>query len=115
MRKLILMMAFTLTGLVTATAQGKVETVEIKTVVYCDHCKQCESCGGRLETAVYDLKGIKRVDVDDKTMIVKVVYNPKKISSDAIRTAIAKSGYDADDRKAEPEAVAKLDDCCRKQ
>ena len=114
MKKLILMMAITLIGLVHAEAQGKVETVEIKTVVYCDHCKQCESCGGRLETVVYDLKGIKRVDVDDKTMTVKVVYNPKKISADAIRNAIAKSGYDADDVKAEPEAIAKLDDCCKK-
>jgi mercuric ion binding protein len=67
----------------------------------------------RLEKALYDHKGVKRVDVDDKNKIIKVVYNTEKITLDAIRNAIAATGYDADSVKAPAEVFAKLDGCCR--
>jgi len=94
-------------------AADKVKTVLVKTKISCDHCKMCGSCSARLEKALYDKKGIKRVDVDDKAMNIKVVYNTGKISIDEIRSTIAASGYDADDVKAPAEAYAKLDGCCK--
>lgn len=96
-------------------AQSKVTTINIKASIYCDHCKQCGSCGSRLENAVYSLKGIKTVDVDEKSKTVNVVYNPKKTTPQQIRQAIAKVGFDADDVKADPTAYTKLDECCKKQ
>lgn len=103
-----------LTGLSTSGfTQNKIRTISIKTRIHCDHCKQCESCGGRLEKALYEEKGVKRVDVDEKKMEIKVVYNNEKITVDKIRETIAANGYDADDKKASAEAIARLDDCCK--
>jgi copper chaperone CopZ len=94
-------------------SQDKIKTVHIKTRISCDHCRQCNSCSGRLEKALYNEKGIKRVDVDDKKMEIKVVYHTQKITADKIRETIAANGFDADDKKAPAEAVALLDDCCK--
>ncbi len=115
MKNILLLLLLT-AGFVRVThAQEKNGTVEIKTSIFCDHCKECESCGSRLEEAIYAVKGVRRVDVDDKTMTIQVAYNPKKTDPDHIRKAIAATGYDADDFKADPEAYRKLDDCCKKQ
>ena len=96
-------------------AQNKVVKIDVKASIYCDHCNRCESCGKRLKDAVYTQKGIKRVDVDEKTKTVNIVYNPQKTTPVQIRSAIAKVGFDADDVKGDPEAYRKLDDCCQKQ
>ncbi|OSZ78154.1 hypothetical protein CAP35_07780 [Chitinophagaceae bacterium IBVUCB1] len=110
---LVMLMVFLSTT--SLKAQSKVETIKIVASIYCDHCKQCGSCGSRLENAVYSLKGIKRVDVDEKAKTVNVVYNPKKVTPQQIRRAIAQVGFDADDVKADPTAYTKLDECCKKQ
>lgn len=110
---LFLSITFSLSGFF-AIADNHIKTLVIKTAIYCDHCKECESCGSRVENAVYNLKGIKRVDVNDKEMTVTVVYNEQKTKPEIIRQVIAATGYDADDIKATPEAIAKLDGCCRK-
>lgn len=98
----------------TANAQSKAATVNIKTSIYCDHCKRCESCGKRLEEAVYKEKGIKRVDIDEKTKIVSIIYNTTKTSPEKLRLAIANAGFDADDVKGNPKAYSTWDDCCKK-
>lgn len=97
----------------TVIAGDKVKTIDIRTRINCDHCRQCGSCGDRLEKALYVRKGVKRVDIDEDAMKIRVAYNTEKISEDDIRNAIAAAGYDADDVKALPEAVAALDDCCK--
>lgn len=97
----------------TAAAGDKTRTALIRTRIACDHCKRCESCSGRLENALYDRKGVKRVEIDDKKMTIKVVYNTEKIKLDDIRSVIAASGFDADEVKALPEAFEKLDGCCK--
>jgi hypothetical protein len=68
-----------------------------------------------MEKAVYTEKGIKRVDLDEETKTLKVVYISSKTNPDKIRTAISKAGFDADDVTADPDAYAKLDECCKKQ
>jgi len=91
-----------------------VQTAVIKTKIYCDHCKQCETCGDKFNKDLYNEDGIKRVDVDAKAMTITVVYDTKKTDLDKIRLFISKSGYDADDVKADPAGIAKLDGCCKK-
>ena len=44
----------------------------------------------------------------------KKVYYPIKTDLDKIKVLISKLGYDADDVKASPEGIAKLDGCCKK-
>lgn len=95
--------------------QGKSETVIIKTNIYCNHCKECESCGGKIQRDLSFDKGILHVDLDEKLMTIKVEYNPKKTSSEEIRKKISMYGYDADDVKADSIAVTKLDECCLKK
>lgn len=93
----------------------KTETIIVKTNIHCDHCKQCESCGGRFEREIPFIRGVKDFSFDEKAMTISLTYNIKQTSPDKLREAISKIGFDADDIKADAKAVARLDDCCRKQ
>lgn len=91
-----------------------VQTAVIKTKIYCDHCKQCETCGDKFNKDLYNEDGIKRVDVDSKANTITIVYDTRKTDIDKIRLMISKLGYDADEVKADPAGLAKLDGCCKK-
>ncbi len=97
----------------TAFAQRTVQTVVIKTQIHCDHCKKCESCGDKFNKTLLREKGIQMVELDEKEMTIKVVFNSKKTDLAKIKTAISKLGYDADDLKADPVAYEGLDNCCK--
>ena len=99
----------------SVNAQSKVVKIKVKASIYCDHCKQCESCGKRLYNAIQEQKGIRKVSIDPEQKTVEVTYNSEKVTADAIRQAIAHVGFDADDVKADPKAYELLDDCCKKQ
>lgn len=96
---------------------GKTETLRVKTTTYCDHCMVCETCWARIENELRFTKGVKvaQSTFDEKAMVISVVYDPKKTTPEKIRQAIAKSGFDADDVKADPKGQSKLDTCCKKQ
>lgn len=115
MKKILFTIAL-LSGVFSAAAQQnkKTEIIAIKTQIYCDHCKQCESCGGRFDREMPFIKGIKDYSFDEKAMTISLTYNTKQTTPEKIRLAISKIGFDADDVKADPKAVAKLDDCCKK-
>lgn len=97
-----------------AQKEKTIQTAVIKTAIYCDHCKQCESCGDRLQKTLLKEKGIQMITLDDKEMTIKVVYNSKKTDLTKIKTAISKLGYDADDVPADAVAYESLDGCCKK-
>lgn len=97
-----------------AQKQKTTETVVIKTAIYCDHCKQCETCGPKFEKILLKEKGVQMVTLNEKDMTIKVVYNTKKTNLETIRKAISKLGYDADNIKADPIAYEGLDGCCKK-
>lgn len=101
-------------GSVFAQKQKTVETAVIKTSIYCDHCKACETCGPKFEKTLLKEKGVQMVTLDEKAMTIKVVYNTKKTNLDNIKQAISKLGYDADDVKADAVAYEGLDGCCKK-
>jgi mercuric ion binding protein len=75
----------------------------------------CGSCKATIEKALAFEKGVKKSELDVKTKVVTVTYNPEKTSPEKIRLAISNAGYDADDVKANPKAYKKLDDCCKKE
>ena len=102
-------------GSLSIMAQDNVKvTLSIKTNIYCDHCKQCESCGPRIYDQLIDLPGVRKVKIDSETSSINVTYNSSKIDPKDIRNAINEAGFDADDQPAPAEAVAKLDGCCKK-
>jgi hypothetical protein len=48
-----------------------------------------------------------------ETKIATCVYKPSKVSLNELRLALVRVGYDADDMKADPEAVKLLPKCCQ--
>ncbi len=97
-----------------ANAQQKaVQKAVIKTSIECDHCKECGTCGGLLETTLLKTKGIQMITLDQEASTITVIYNSKKTDLPTIRTAISKRGYDADEVKADAESYATLDACCK--
>ncbi|POS02226.1 copper chaperone CopZ [Flavobacterium croceum DSM 17960] len=96
-----------------AMAQKSNQKAVIKTTLHCDHCKQCETCGLKFNTEMLKIKGVKMYELDDKKMTFTIYYNPKKTDLQAIKVAISKLGYDADEVKATSEGIASLDGCCK--
>lgn len=94
---------------------SEADTIKIQTKTYCDHCKKCGSCWPKMENRLQFTPGVKSVSFDEKTMAITVIYSRKKTTPEKIRTVISKTGFDADNVKADIEAQGKLDDCCRKK
>ncbi|MEO5642260.1 MAG: heavy-metal-associated domain-containing protein [Bacteroidia bacterium] len=90
------------------------QEITIKTASHCDHFDVCETGKQRLEKQLMLTSGIKQVNIDSKTMLISVKYNPKRITPEKIRKVISQAGYDADDVKADPKGVEQLDECCKK-
>ncbi len=81
--------------------------VKIKTSAQCDMCKK------RIEKALKVEKGIKKAVLDVDSKVLTVVYQTKKTDVTAIKNAVTKVGYDADEVKADEKAYKKLPDCCQ--
>lgn len=113
--KNIILITFLCLACNVSFAQSKKETIIIKTTTYCDHCKVCESCGGKMETDLYYVKGIKVVEYNETDMTITVTYLTKKTNPDKIRQAISKLGFSADNIPADPVAYEQLDGCCKKK
>ena len=93
---------------VLAQKAKKTETIIIKTSTQCGMCK------ATVEKAMAYEKGVKSSSLDVKKAEFTVTYNPSKTSAEKIRLAISKTGYDADDVKADKEAYENLPGCCKK-
>jgi mercuric ion binding protein len=91
-----------------AMAQGKTETVKIKTSAQCGMCKET------IETQLAMEKGVKSSELDVKSKMLTVTFDPKKTTIGKIRERVAKTGYDADDMPAVQAAHDKLPACCQK-
>lgn len=91
-----------------SSAMAEADTLKVKTSAQCEDCKE------RIENKLNFLKGVKSAALDLTTKEVTVVYDPAKTNPEAIRTAITKAGYDADEIPAEKKAYDKLPKCCKK-
>jgi copper chaperone CopZ len=101
---------------VTANISAQQKTIQmatIKTIITCDHCKQCETCGGLLETSLLKSKGIQMITLNEKEATIDVIFNSKKTDLQTIKTAISKLGYAADEIAADPAGYELLDGCCK--
>ncbi|HMV25727.1 MAG TPA: heavy-metal-associated domain-containing protein [bacterium] len=75
----------------------------------------CGECSGTITKAVMAVNGVKKVEVDTDTKIATISYVPGSVKIGDIESAIVKSGYDANDQKADPAAYEQLPDCCKKK
>lgn len=97
--------------LLTATnlkAQQPTTQIVIKTSAVCEMCKK------KIEKAL-KFKGVVKSELDLKTKLVTVTYDPEQTNPEKIKSAISNAGYDADDAKANPKAYKRLDNCCKKE
>lgn len=109
MKKLLSILLVTLGVTTFGMAQTPKEAeVKIKTSAVCGMCKKT------LEKALSYEKGVASASLDVDSKVITVVYNPKRTNVDKLRTAISKTGYDADEVPADPKAYTQLDDCCKK-
>ena len=92
----------------TAPTKKGAEQVQFKTSAVCDMCK------ARLEKSLAYEKGVQAAHLDVPSKVLTVTYNPAKTTPDALRTAVQKTGYDADQATADARAYDRLPDCCKK-
>jgi len=85
-----------------AQKASSIKVVSIQTNGTCLPCKE------KIEQGLAFEKGVKDVEYDLATAIVKVTYNEKKTDVEKLRKAINKLGYTADGQKPENE---KKSDC----
>ncbi|RZJ71598.1 heavy metal-associated domain-containing protein [Flavobacterium sp.] len=111
--KTFLKIAAVMLLLISVPTLAQSKSVTIKTNINCDHCKQCPSCGGKFQKTLIKESGIQMVILDEQKMTLKVTYNSKKTDPQAIKVAISKLGYDADEIKADPKGFEQLDSCCK--
>ncbi len=111
MKQTILFLAFMLGLSMTTSAQDKkkVEHLDIRTSTVCDMCETTIE-----ENLIYE-KGVKSVNVDLAHNSIHIEYDPKKTTPDAIRTAVTKLGYYADDLPGDEKAFKNLPACCQKE
>ncbi len=74
---------------------------------------QCGTCKKNIESAVNKIEGIESINVVVKEKVAHINYHKSKTDLTKIESAITAAGYDANDKKADPEAYKELDDCCK--
>ncbi len=72
----------------------------------------CSMCKNNIEKAA-KVGGANAANWNEKTKILNVIYNSSNSSSDKIQKAIAASGYDTQNFKADDKAYSKLMSCCK--
>ncbi|GAB3947437.1 hypothetical protein GCM10028805_19690 [Spirosoma harenae] len=92
----------------TSTRDDKEKEVKIKTSAICGMCK------ARIERNLTFEKGVKEANLDVKSKVVTIKYNPAKTDVDKLKANISKTGYDADELVADEAGYNKLPSCCKK-
>jgi len=103
----ILCLAHALSG--SAQDTKKTAVLEVRTSSVCDMCEKMIE-----ENLIYE-KGVKKVDLDLPASLIRVDYDPRKTTPDAIRVAVTKLGYSADDMPGDAKAFSQLPACCQKE
>lgn len=89
-----------------ASADEITKTIKLPTL-------QCGMCKSKIESKVSHLKGLDSITVDVELKQATVTFDDAVTTIAKIERAIAKTGYDANDVKADRRAQRKLDACCQ--
>jgi periplasmic mercuric ion binding protein len=74
---------------------------------------QCGMCKKNITKALKNTEGVISVQVEIENKTAVVTYDDSKTNLSILENAITSAGYDANDKKADPAAYEKLDDCCK--
>ena len=73
----------------------------------------CGMCEKRIESALLNTSGVRFADWSKENHMVKVAFNPKKLSEQKLHEIVAAAGHDTQKVKANDEAYAKVHSCCK--
>jgi copper chaperone CopZ len=91
----------------TPLVAQKTSVVQMQTSAQCGDCKQ------RIESALNQTKGVVYAELNLDTKIVEVKFKPAKTSKEQLQLVLVNIGYQADDKKANQEALKALPLCCQ--
>ncbi|MGC4103313.1 heavy-metal-associated domain-containing protein [Ferruginibacter sp.] len=110
MKKMILGLALVVCS-AAASAQVKMND---KAVISLPNLQNCDKCKDQLEFFMSKEEGVTSIKVDLKRKTATVTWLTDRTSKEAVKTAIANLGFDADDIEAEESAYKALPMCCKK-
>ena len=110
MKKYVII-AFCLIGLVVA---GNAQTKPVVLATIKTPNALCPVCKTRIETYLKRYDGVMEINVNYRKGETRVKYITDRTDIEQIKTAIANSGYDADDVPAAEEAYNRLPKSCKK-
>ena len=90
------------------TKTAKTATAQFKTSAVCDMCK------ARIEKSLAYEKGVQSAVLDVPSKVLTVTYKTDTTTPAALRSAVQKTGYDADELTADARAYNRLPGCCKK-
>lgn len=91
----------------------KIEVVDGITIAKIQTSAECDKCKKAIEKAINRLDGVKSSSLEVESRIFTVKFKSEDISLDKIKSVINKTGYDADETKADSKAYDRLPDCCK--
>ena len=97
----------------TQSTTSDVQSALVTTTVIKVESLQCGSCVRTVEKALKAVSGVETAKVNLKKKTATVTYLPATTTLASLEKAITMSGYSANDKKADPDAYEKLDDCCK--
>lgn len=106
--KTIIIFIISLIFSVKIQAQSTISTSTVSVKGNCEECKE------RIENAA-DIKGVKNAVWNEEKQTLTVTYDTKKVNLDQIELAIAKSGHETKNHKADVKAYQGLPECCKYQ
>jgi mercuric ion binding protein len=86
--------------------QEQTVSIKLPTIV-------CNTCVKNIKKAIFTVEGVKDVDIDLEKKLATVTFVPLQTNLGTIELAITEAGYDANDKKRNPDAYDKLDKCCK--
>jgi periplasmic mercuric ion binding protein len=99
------LMLFTFSFVSAQDAKDK--TIEFKVTGNCEMCKKT------IESSLKGKPGIQAAVWNKNTKVMKVSFDPAKISEDQVHQTIADSGYDTEKKKATDKSYSSLPGCCQ--
>ena len=107
---LLVIGAIGMAGWVGCASKSEATTVEVKLSTM-----QCSMCSNTVEKALKKVDGVQNVEVNLDAKTAKVTFDDKVTNISALEQAVVKTGYAANDKKADSDAYAQLPSCCKIQ
>lgn len=102
---LVFMAGLLLIGMGAFAAGKKTEKIEVSGA--------CGMCKTRIEKAASGVEGVKAAEWDKKSQELKVTFDEKKTSVEAIQKAVVAVGHDSGKMKADDKVYNALPGCCK--